>query len=103
MLAKLHSFGILGIDAYPVEIEVDVSRGLPCISIVGLPDSAIKESKERVRSSIKNSGFDYPADKITVNLAPANVKKGVLMLQYSLTPRSTSLKSIFNLDFSRII
>lgn len=75
MLAKLHSFGTLGIDAYPVEIEVDVSRGLPSICIVGLPDSAIKESKERVRSSIKNSGFEYPADKITVNLAPADVKK----------------------------
>ena len=75
MLAKVHSFGLLGIDAYPVEIEVDVANGLPSISIVGLPDSAIKESKERVRSGIKNSGFTYPPDKITVNLAPADVKK----------------------------
>jgi len=75
MLAKIYSFGILGIDAYHVEIETDVANGLPCVSIVGLPDSAIKESKDRVRSSIKNSGFDHPASKITINLAPANVKK----------------------------
>jgi magnesium chelatase family protein len=75
MLAKVHSFGLIGIDAYPVEIEADVTNGLPTIAIVGLPDSAIKESKERVRSGIKNSGFLYPPDKITVNLAPADVKK----------------------------
>jgi magnesium chelatase family protein len=75
MLAKIYSFGILGIDAYHVEIETDVANGLPCVSIVGLPDSAIKESKDRVRSGIKNSGFDHPASKITINLAPANVKK----------------------------
>ena len=75
MLAKIHSLGIIGIDAYPVEIEVDVAAGLPSISIVGLPDSAIKESKVRVRSSIKNSGFLFPSDRITVNLAPANIKK----------------------------
>ena len=75
MLAKVHSFGIIGIDAYPFEIEVDVASGLPSISIVGLPDSAIKESKERVRASIKNSGFLYPPDRITVNLAPADIKK----------------------------
>ncbi|MFH0940737.1 MAG: YifB family Mg chelatase-like AAA ATPase, partial [Candidatus Omnitrophota bacterium] len=75
MLAKIYSFGILGIDAYHVEIETDVVNGLPCVSIVGLPDSAIKESKDRVRSGIKNSGFDHPASKITINLAPANVKK----------------------------
>jgi len=75
MLAKIYSFGILGIDAYHVEIETDVANGLPCVSIVGLPDSAIKESKDRVRSGIKNSGFDHPASKITINLAPANIKK----------------------------
>ncbi len=75
MLAKVLSFGILGIDAYPVDIEVDVANGLPSVSIVGLPDSAIKESKERVRAGIKNSGFDYPVNKITVNMAPADIKK----------------------------
>lgn len=75
MLARTLSFGLVGIDAYPVEIEVDVASGLPSIAIVGLPDSAIKESRERIRSAIRNSGFSYPADKITVNLAPANLKK----------------------------
>ncbi|HAJ56427.1 MAG TPA: hypothetical protein DCL35_01510 [Candidatus Omnitrophica bacterium] len=75
MLAKVHTFSILGIDAFPVEIEVDVANGLPNIAIVGLPDSTIKESKERVRSGLKNSEFTYPADKITINLAPANIRK----------------------------
>lgn len=75
MLAKVRSFGILGLDAYPVVIEVDVSRGLPAITIVGLPDDSIRESKERVRSAIKNSGFRFPAERITINLSPADVKK----------------------------
>lgn len=75
MLAKVLTFGIIGIEATPVEIEVDVANGLPSVSIVGLPDSSVKESKERVRSSIKNSGFIYPPDKITINLAPANTRK----------------------------
>lgn len=75
MLAKVRSFGILGLDAYPVTIEVDVSRGLPAVTIVGLPDDSIRESKERVRSAIKNSGFKFPADRITINLSPADTKK----------------------------
>lgn len=75
MLATAHTFGLLGIEAVAVDIEVDVSNGLPHMAIVGLPDSAIKESKERVRSGIKNSGFTFPADRITINLAPANLKK----------------------------
>lgn len=75
MLAKVFSAGLLGIEAYPVEIEVDVSRGLPAEVVVGLPDAAVKESKDRVRSALANSGFEYPDDKITVNLAPADVKK----------------------------
>ncbi len=75
MLAKVLSFGILGLDAYPVTIEVDVTRGLPATTIVGLPDDAIRESRERVRAAIKNSGFKFPADRITVNLSPADIKK----------------------------
>lgn len=75
MIAKVTSFGIIGITAYPIEIEVDVSDGLPVVTIVGLPDSAIRESKERIRSGIKNSGFKFPASRITINLAPANLKK----------------------------
>ena len=65
----------MGIEAYPIEIEADVSRGLPAEVVVGLPDAAVKESKDRVRSAMTNSGFRYPDDKITVNLAPADIKK----------------------------
>lgn len=75
MLARVLSASTLGIDAFQVEVEVDISRGLPAFSTVGLPDSAVKESKDRVRSAIKNSGYEFPARKITVNLAPADIKK----------------------------
>lgn len=75
MLAKINSSGLMGIDGYKVLVEVDLSAGIPAIDIVGLPDSAVKESKERVKSAIKNSGFNIPAKKIVINLAPANTKK----------------------------
>ncbi|MFZ5802096.1 MAG: YifB family Mg chelatase-like AAA ATPase [Candidatus Omnitrophota bacterium] len=75
MLASVRSAACLGVDAYPVSIEVDVANGLPQFQIVGLPDPSIKESRERVRSAIKNSGFSFPLEKITVNLAPADMKK----------------------------
>ncbi len=75
MLAKVLSFGLHGIEAYPVEIEIDVSCGLPAVNIVGLPDSAVRESRERVKSAIKNSGFDWPCERITVSLAPSGIKK----------------------------
>ena len=75
MISKTYSFGLLGLEAYPVEIEIDVAAGLPQVTLVGLADTAIKESKERVRSAIKNSGFQWPAQRITVNLAPSNIRK----------------------------
>ena len=76
MLAHVQSSAVLGIDAYEVHVEVDVSNGLPSMSIVGLPDAAVNESKERVRAAIKNSGFLVPYDKrVTINLAPADVRK----------------------------
>jgi len=75
MLAKVLSGAILGIDAYVVEVEVDIVQGLPVFATVGLPDGAVKESKDRVKSAIKNSGYDFPPKRITVNLAPADVKK----------------------------
>ncbi|MBU0468480.1 MAG: YifB family Mg chelatase-like AAA ATPase [Candidatus Omnitrophica bacterium] len=75
MLAKTYSYGINGLDSYPITIEVDVSNGLPATIIVGLPDSAVKESKERVRTAIKNSGYKYEPRRITVNLSPADIKK----------------------------
>jgi len=76
MLSKVLSASIIGIDAYTVEVEVDIaSRGLPHFSIVGLPDAAVKESKDRVRAALKNIGFHFPLKQITVNLAPADLKK----------------------------
>jgi len=75
MIAKVFSFGLLGIEAYPVEVEVDVSQGLPAIAVVGLADTAIRESKERVKSAIKNSGFSWPQERITVSMAPSSIKK----------------------------
>ncbi len=76
MLAQVRSSAVLGIDAYLVHVEVDVSNGMPSVSIVGLPDAAVNESKERVRSAIRNSGFYFPADKrVTINLAPADIRK----------------------------
>jgi magnesium chelatase family protein len=76
MLSKVLSASIIGIDAHIVEVEVDItSRGLPHFSMVGLPDAAVKESKDRVRAALKNIGFNFPLKQITVNLAPADLKK----------------------------
>ncbi len=75
MIARILSSAVIGIDAYIVEVEVDISQGLPAFSTVGLPEGAVRESKERVKTSIKNSGYHFPSDRITVNLAPADIKK----------------------------
>ncbi len=74
-IAKVKTATTFGLDALPVEIEADLSNGLPGFTIVGLPDKAVEESRERVRSAVKNSGFKFPDRKITVNLAPADIKK----------------------------
>ncbi|MBR7135764.1 MAG: YifB family Mg chelatase-like AAA ATPase [Clostridia bacterium] len=75
MLSKVTSYTLLGLEGIPVEVEADVSRGMPRFDIVGLPDAAVKESKERVKAAIKNSGKNFPVAQITVNLAPAEIKK----------------------------
>ena len=75
MLARVHSGALVGIDAYPVEVEIDVFPGMPSIAVVGLPDSAVKESTARVKSAVVNSGYPFPARRITINLAPAGLKK----------------------------
>ena len=75
MLASVWSGGLSGLQGYPVHIEVDCSSGLPYWEIVGLPDAAVKESKERVRSAMRNSGFSYPSGRIIVNMAPADMRK----------------------------
>jgi magnesium chelatase family protein len=75
MLATVYSGAVYGVDAYPVEIEVNAGRGDPQIVIVGLPDAAVKESKDRVHTALTNSGFMPHQGKTTVNLAPADIKK----------------------------
>lgn len=106
MLAKITSAAVVGLDAVPITVEVDIaSMGLPSFTIVGLPDKAVEESKERVRAAIKNTGADFPPRRITVNLAPADLPKegpaydlpialGILMASEQLTPRDLS-DSIF--------
>lgn len=75
MFARINSMGLFGMDSYMVQVEADLSQGLPRFDIVGLPDAAISEAKNRVRSAIKNTGFAFPVSRITVNLAPADTRK----------------------------
>ena len=75
MFSSVSSFGLTGIACYPVTVEADVSRAFPCFEIVGLPDAAVKESKDRVRSAMKNCGMEFPSSRVVVNLAPADTKK----------------------------
>lgn len=75
MIVKVISSAVIGINSYAVEVEVDISYGLPQFSTVGLPDISVRESKDRIKAAIKNSGYDFPSDRVTVNLAPADIKK----------------------------
>ncbi len=75
MFARLDSIGLFGVDAYGVSVEADVARGMPSFDIVGLPDASVREARDRVRAAAKNNGYDVPLGRITVNLAPADVKK----------------------------
>jgi magnesium chelatase family protein len=75
VLACIRTAAVFGIEAAPVQVEVDVSFGLPCFQMVGLPDASVRESRDRVRSAIRNSGFEFPPTRVTVNLAPADVRK----------------------------
>jgi magnesium chelatase family protein len=75
MLAKVTSCAVVGLDAALIEVEVDIGRGLPSITIVGLPDAAVQESRERVRAAIRNTGLSFPRERLTINLAPADIRK----------------------------
>ena len=75
MLARVFSCTVLGIEGIPLEVEVDIHRGMPHFDIIGLPDPSVKEARERVRAALRNSGFEFPYERITVNLAPADLKK----------------------------
>src|SRR5213076_2890419 len=97
-LAVVHSRAQVGIDALPVTVEVHLANGLPAVNIVGLPETVVKESKERVRAALLNSRFEFPASRITVNLAPADLPKeggrfdlpialGILIASGQIRPR----------------
>ncbi len=75
MLSRVLSSAVFGIDAYVIEVEVDIAQGLPAFATVGLPEGAVKESKDRVKAAVKNCGYEFPSRRITVNLAPADIKK----------------------------
>ncbi len=84
MLSKITSFALNGLEGVPVDVETDINKGMVSFDLVGLPDTAVKESKERVRSAIKNSAFRFPVSKITINLAPADIKKEGALFDLSL-------------------
>ena len=75
MVVKCNSLGLFGLNTYAIEIEADLSRGMAAFDIVGLPDTAVKESRDRVRSAMKNCGFEFPNSRLILNLAPADIKK----------------------------
>ncbi len=75
MVSKIYSLGLFGMNAFTVEVEADLSQGLPSFDIVGLPDASVKESRDRVRAALKNCGFNFPVSRITLNLAPADIRK----------------------------
>lgn len=75
MVSSVRSLGLYGVSGYEVKVECDISSGLPAFDVVGLPDTAVKEARNRVRSAAKNSGFAFPVSRITVNLAPADRRK----------------------------
>ncbi len=104
MLSIINSLALIGLDGYLVEVEVDLSRGLPKFEIVGLPDAAVKESKERVRSAIKNSGLNFPTSVITVNLAPADLKKEGASLDLAIAVSIMRASNLgFTLDTSKVV
>src|SRR2546425_9359246 len=75
MHAKINTAAVHGIEAISVELEIDIGRGLPGVTLVGLPDPGVKEGRDRVRSALRNSGYEFPAHKVTVNMAPSHVRK----------------------------
>ena len=97
MLAKLSSYGLVGIQGCPIDVEVDISYGGQRVDTVGLPDNAVKESKERVRSAICNSGFSYPEARVLVNLAPADIRKEGTVYDLPIALGLLAAKGVFKL------
>ncbi len=100
MIAKVFSAAVIGLDAEKIEVEADVSNGLPATIVVGLPDAAVQESRERVKTAIKNSGLSYPQTRVSVNLAPADVPKlgTVLDLPIALAVLLAAEQVVFNCE-----
>lgn len=84
MLSIVKSMSLIGLEGYLINVQVDVSAGIPCWEIVGLPDTSVKESKERVRTAVKNSGYELLSRRVVVNLAPADIKKKARFLIFLL-------------------
>src|SRR5882672_2150869 len=98
MIAKIESACLIGMDAARVQVEVSLAKGSPCFSMVGLPDASVREAKDRVVAAIRNTGFEFPSRRVTVNLAPADLRKegacfdlaiavGILMASDAVTPK----------------
>ena len=100
MVVKIKSMGLMGLDSFDVSVETDISRGLPMFDIVGLPDASVRESRDRVRSAIRNSGFEFPLGRIIVNLAPANIKKSGAMYDLPILISILSAVNALNSNFS---
>lgn len=99
MIAKIYSACVIGIDAYEVTVEADRGGGLPGFNIVGLPDAAIRESRDRIKSAIKNSDFSFPTNKITINLAPADIKKEGAAFDLPIALSILSSEEVINQSF----
>ena len=78
MFAKINSLGLFGLNSFNVDVEIEISRGIPVFEIGGLPDLAVKESRERVKAAMRACGLEFPVARVMVNLAPAGMKKAVL-------------------------
>ena len=110
MFAKTYGATTLGIDGRIIDVEVDVSPGLPGFELVGLPDTSVKESKERVRTAIRNSGIQLRQERVTVNLAPADVRKDSsgldlpiavgLLASYGMVPETAEQSALFSAELS---
>lgn len=98
MYSKINTCVLQGLNGHVVDVETDLSRGLPVFNIVGLPDTSIKESKERVRSAIKNSGYEFPLNRITINLAPASLKKDGSQMDLSIAVGILAADGMINLE-----
>lgn len=94
MPVKVQSSGVVGIDAHPIEVEVDVSRGAFGYETVGLPDTAVRESRQRVKAAIRNAGFEFPNERVVVNLGPASALESLTQLASNVDlPKPSSAQS----------